>query len=345
LQPRHRPLRFPPRGGALALAGLLALLALDAGLAEAAQAAGLSIGNPRLNWEFTSYLSDGQGGISEEFLLGPFSQIGGELSDKYEAQLVPNGWPDAEVFSNAGATTFWVAADAPDTPPDPIEGDAVGGRANLWILQSFRKDETNASLTYKLTAVKFIGADPSPPNDNGRPDGYLAINVDAQKAGDPGPFFTFADGAEITGQGASWLFQAPSHLSLAPSVGGLNQSYVELSLTAPFTLQIDLSDVDVGEEFTLLYQIQAEAVDTAQVDTGVSVFARDPADPSSGSYFEYTGLTPTDNPIELPEPGGPALLLVGAAVLLGLRGASRRHSSPGRGPRPAALRTFPGGRP
>jgi hypothetical protein len=86
---------------------------------------------------------------------------------------------------------------------------------------------------------------------------------------------------------------------------------------------VDLSAVGIGQEFTLEYHMTASAFDYAQLDTGLTVRGRDPLNPDSGTYFEFTGLTPTDNPV--PEPGRPALLVAGAAVLAGLR-PGRRHS-------------------
>ncbi|HEX2486528.1 MAG TPA: AAA family ATPase, partial [Myxococcota bacterium] len=120
-----------------------------------------------------------------------------------------------------------------------------------------------------------------------------------------------------------WLFEPGAHLSYSVSQGGLDQGYVQLSLSAPFTQQVDLSAVGIGQEFTLEYHMTASAFDYAQLDTGLTVRGRDPLNPDSGTYFEFTGLTPTDNPV--PEPGRPALLVAGAAVLAGLR-PGRRHS-------------------
>jgi hypothetical protein len=73
----------------------------------------------------------------------------------------------------------------------------------------------------------------------------------------------------------------------------------------------------VGQEFTLRYTAAAYALDTAQVDTGGTATFKDPLNPGAGTYFEYTGLTPTDNPV--PEPGGPLLLVAGLGVLLSVR--------------------------
>ena len=123
--------------------------------------------------------------------------------------------------------------------------------------------------------------------------------------------------------------------------GSLDEPYVELQLESPVREEIDLSEVDVGESFTFSYTMYAHAEDSWQLDTGVNVWGRDPLDAESGAYFEFTGLEPTDDPILAPEPGRPALLLAGAAILLGLRAPRRRAHEPGLARRLGHLRSFP----
>jgi hypothetical protein len=336
VQPTHPSLRFSVGRGALAFLALLTLVALDARVAPGEP---MRIGSPTFDWGLWSLLYDGQSGTTTEFVVAPPIQIGGAVDDRYEAQLFPDVIPDAEVFSEEGGRTFWIAATSAHTTPDPIEGDPIGGKADLNIYQSFEKDEADARLFYKLTAAKFVGLDPSPAIDDLRPYGFFYIVVTASyrptPTAPPDMFFDFVDGAELTGKGREWDFSSPANFSLVPSVGSLNQSYVELSLAQPFTLEIDISSVPLHEEFTLHYEIFASAEDTAQVDTGISVYAKDPADPNSGSYFEYTGLTPTDRPLLAPEPGSPALVLSGVVVLLCFSGLRA-----GRGPQ----RSCSGGR-
>ena len=340
-------LRSPARSGALALGGLLALVALDAAPALGEPT---PIGSPHFDWLFQPLMYDSSNEPQYEFAdrLESF-QVGGEVHDTYEALLFPNSVPDGEVFSNAGATTFWASSVAPFGTGDPVEGDPVGTWVGLSFRQSFRKDQANASLAYKLTDIRLIGADPSAPGDGRGPGGSLEVDVYIFKERDPNGLILseFWDWVSIDGLGggAGWELDGlggggPLALPVAPRAGGLDQSYVELALTQPFTVPIDLSGVLQGEEFTLAYYLKAVAFDTAQTDTFMAVHGRDPADPDSGSYFEYTGLTPTDNPLVVPEPGRPALLLAGGALLLCLRRRSRRSGARVAGAL-AGLRAFP----
>lgn len=346
--PTHPPLRRPAIASALASLGLAGLLA------GPARSAPMEIGSPQYSYRFGTSFPDGFEA------LGPvFYQTGGALSVGEDLGLFPDGNIDREVFANFGALPFSVMAKTLATLPNPGTQDPIGTHAVLGIAQSFRKDEADASLSFTITRMRFIGLDPSPAGDDA--EVFLALRALVEAYVQPGNnFFEFFRAPTLFGLGRAnpgpglcnppcWSLEADG-LPLAVSVGGLDQGYVEIDLAAPFTQAVDLSAVPVGEEFTVLYTSTAFARDTAQVDSGGSASFKDPLDPDSGTYFEFTGLTPTDNPIVVPEPGRTALLLAGGAVLLGLRGASRRSrpGPPERSPGPpglarelAAIRAFP----
>jgi len=293
----------------------------------------MEIGEPLYSYRLDELLSDGLSGSYQ--VAGPLVyQTGGALSVGDDLGLFTDGLIDREVFSNFGARPFSVLAKTLATLPAPLAGQPVGTLAVLSIAQSFRKDEADASLSFTITEATLIGLDSSPAGDEQRVDVFLAAGVKAYVQ--PGNnFYTFTALPALTGMGRAnpgpglcsppcWSLD-PDGLPLAVSVGGLDQGYVEVHLTAPFTRQVDLSDVPVGEEFTLIYTATAYAVDTAQVDTGGSARFKDPLDSDSGTYFEFAGLTPTDNPIGAPEPGGAALLLAGLGALLGAGRVRRRR--------------------
>ena len=320
---------IPTRSSLRALA-LLALWSLGAGSAWGVPT---PIGNPKFNYRFITYRSLG-GGLYDPDTLDTVTQIGGTIYDFLEVGEFQDGIPEMEVFSNAGATTFWVAAEAPHTLPDPPAGESVGSNALLGVSQSFRKDELDASLSFTITTAKLRGLDSSRADDARGVAALLYVEVFARDALRH-KLYSFFDIPALTGLGRAndgpgpcsppcWEFTSEGNLPMAVSAGGFDQGYVEVTLTAPFRQEVDLSAVGVGEEFTIQYTAMADATDTAQVDTGGAAIFRDPLDPDSGAYFEYAGLTPTDNPV--PEPGGPLLLLAGLGVLLAARAARRARS-------------------
>jgi len=311
----------------------------------------LEIGSPSYSYRFGTLYPDGSGWVSEA--LGPvFYQTGGALSVGEDLGLFPDGNVDREVFSYFGALPFSVLAKTLATLPGPGIDDPVGTHAVLGIAQSFRKDEADASLSFTITRMRFVGLDPSPAGDDRGV--FLELRSLVEAYLQPGSnFFELFHAPTLTGLGRAnpgpglcsppcWSLEADG-LPLAPvTADGLESAYVEVDLTAPVTRAVDLSSVPVGEEFTLLYTATAFAVDTAQTDSGGSASFKDPVDPASGAYFEFTGLTPTDSPVLAPEPGRPALLLAGAALLVGLRRAPRRRANDaGVARRLGQLRAFP----
>ncbi len=328
-----------------------ALLALPAAPAHAAIADGLDIGNPWLEYTFTTTLGNGEQGVEQ-----PPTQVGGAIDKASDPEPIPMNMPEMAAAINEGAKTFWVQALSPQANPDPGPVNPVRYASRIFITQSFRKDEADATLDYVMSAAHVIGLDPSAAGDGLGPSGFLSFSLDATRHGGPvvEDFFHAAGFAGITGLGHAWRPDpAPAGTGSIPlevTAGAFNQSYLELKLLQPYRIEVDLSDIELMEGFTIRYELKAECGDTKQLDTGCDVYARDPLEPGSGNAFYYTGLTPTDDPIVVPEPGRTALLLTGGAVLLGLRGASRRSrpGPPGRSPGPrglarelAALGAFP----
>jgi len=312
----------------------------------------MEIGSPHYEYEFHAFKASGGGGwATTPSDLYP-AQNGGVVSFEEEIEQFTDNVPDREVFAGLGALPFGVAVTTLSTLPDPPSGTPVGTDGSLEISQSFRKDRADASLSFTITEAKLVGLDSSPAGDILSVDVGLLVEVEAYFVDPFNPFTSLLLEATLNGLGRAnpgpglcsppcWALDTDG-LPLAVSVGGLDQGYVEIGLTAPLTRQVEISDVPVGAEFTLVYYAYAWAVDTAQVDTGGSARFRDPLNPDSGTYFEFSGLTPTDNPVLAPEPGRPALLLAGAAILLALRSARRRRPhEPLLARRLAHLRSFP----
>ena len=308
-----------------ALAGP-ALLALPAAPAHAAIADGLEIGEPWLEYTFTTTLGNGEQGIEQ-----PPIQVGGAIEKESDPEPIPMNMPEMAASIEQGAKRFWVQALSPQASPDPGPGDPVRYASRIFITQSFRKDEADATLAYVMSAAHIIGLDPSEPGDGLGPSGFLSFSLDLTRHGPPvvDNFFHAAGFVGITGLGHAWRPDAApagtGSIPLEITAGAFNQSYLELRLLQPYRIEVDLSDIGLMEGFTIRYELKAECGDTKQLDTGCDVYARDPLEAGSGNAFYYTGLTPTDDPILAPEAGGPAMLLAGAGVMLGAARARTRR--------------------
>jgi hypothetical protein len=308
-----------------ALAGPV-LLALPAAPAHAAVADGLDIGEPWLQYRFTTTFGNGEQMIEEL----P-TQIGGAIDEERDPEPIPMNLPEMAASIDEGAKTFWVQALSPQASPDPGPAAPVRYASRIFITQSFRKEEEDATLAYVMSAAHVIGLDPSAPGDDLGPSGSLSFSLDLTSHGPPvvDNLFHAAGFAGITGLGHAWRPDpAPAGTGSIPleiTAGAFNQSYLELRLLAPYRVEVDLSDILVGKEFTIRYALQAECGDTKQLDTGCDVYGRDPLEAGSGNAFYYTGLTPTDEPLVAPEAGGSAMLLAGAGVMLGAARARTRR--------------------
>ena len=346
MQPAARPRLFrlaTPRG-ALTLAALVALAAAPAASEpRVGNPSGLSIGNPWLSWFILTRKADG---LQDTEMPSPkYRQYDAPILEERDPETIPPGDPEIRLFINEGATTFWVEAAAPAAHPSPSGEDPVAYQSKIEIWQSFEKLEPDARLFFNLTGAKIVGLDPSPANDQLGPEGELFVTSVMFKPGGGVFLWEYAAVTTLTGVGREWeLSPGVGFHNVLPFVvtdGSLDEPYVELQLEFPVREEIDLSEVDVGESFTFSYTMYAHAEDSWQLDTGVNVWGRDPLDAESGAYFEFTGLEPTDDPILAPEPGRPALLLAGAAILLGLRAPRRRAHEPGLARRLGHLRSFP----
>jgi hypothetical protein len=229
-----------PLGGA-ALAGLLSPGGPASGIPT-------KIGNPELTYTLrTTVAHELPGGISGSLLKtrGPFYSDAPLVIEEHEPPF-PNAIPDREIHVDFGALPFWVGADAPHTLPPPFADDEpLGAAADLVIRQSFRKDEPDATLSFTITEASLTGLDSTRADDLDHVFGQLLIHVVTfDDAGHE--LFSFTDAANLTGLGRAnpgpgpcappcWLFEPGAHLSYSVSQGGLDQGYVQLSLSAPFT--------------------------------------------------------------------------------------------------------------
>jgi hypothetical protein len=253
-------------------------------------------------WSFHEYLSDGAGGFTGPVLVESGTQTDGPLSEA--VALGTGGGPHAELFSSDAAADVWGFARAPFSPNEA--GDPIGARAELRVTRTFRKDDQAATLRFTIPDSE-IGAGHFFGPDN---EGLIGRVIHEVEAGD---FFVFSEAGALTGTSGAWDFEDSGVLPYAVVQGGLDQSGVTVAFTEPYVRDIDLSSVSEGEEFSVAYQLIAEAIDTVQMKSGVQAFGRDALDEADGVTFETSGLTP----IPAPEPARALLLCAGGAVLVG----------------------------
>jgi uncharacterized delta-60 repeat protein len=247
----------------------------------------------------------------------PSQQVQGEVHVRHEFGPLPAEFyddiADAEVFSTADGKTYWVYAEGPgDDEPELLGGNVV--RYNQG--QSFRKERGDASLRFTITAVSlegkhFGGLDLIP---------YQCVGSDVCDL----EFFgtvSFSATAWTSGSTRRTLLSRSSQLSLsshavqvtpgqpvwearALSTNGtplwdLDTDFVQelesrdgfVRLARPITVEVDLSEVAVGDLVILDVEVKVETFNQIQGETYIAGFFRDPLSIEGGD-LEYTGLTP-----------------------------------------------------
>ncbi|MEO5881965.1 MAG: Calx-beta domain-containing protein, partial [Caldimonas sp.] len=313
---------------------------------------------PRYDWTFQKVL----GNSGPSVLVSNGTQLGGELSKVEDFGPLPNGDselttftqtipPDGiasgQVFAFDNGVTYGVFAESPSGFLGTAE--PIGSNTTLRQRQSFVKNAADATLSFTLTAVVIEGIDYEVKAGRGEVfiSGDAFFSVHAFKGANETLFSGLA-WAVISGEADTWIpiagdgFYSKQHLwdmsdfeftTEARSYDAGNVScpgtFVQLKLKRPRTYRIDLSSVGVGEEFTVRSDANANTLNRKGGrpvgpdcnGTGMRVFLRDPQS-LGGTTLEYTGLTPTNNPL-LTEP--PLDVLVPPAVC-----------TPGPGPQPGS---------
>jgi hypothetical protein len=249
--------------------------------------------------------------------------------------------------------TFWSQA------LSPIAGgpshDIVGGRSEVYVAQSWRKDTPDASL-----AFSFSGAHLELMNYGAaRGDGYGVYAF----VGFSAIVVAHDSAEEVWSEGqTAWLYQdfnllhdqtdnrwalrrdqahEPTASGMAPwswscpACFGPDYGFVTAELVAPYTGVVDLSAIDVGSEFTIGFHLTTSAIDYAQGETAAVAYARDPTgNGGAGIDFAFAGLTPTNQPVAIsavPEPPATTLVVSGLAVVAWIARRRGRRSERGRG--------------
>jgi len=88
-----------------------------------------------------------------------------------------------------------------------------------------------------------------------------------------------------------------------------------VDLVEPYVRPINVSALEVGEFVSIEFRVITTAWDTVQFDSLMQAFGRDPLQPTTGSFLEYSGFTPVGPVFAVPEPESYALMLLGLALL------------------------------
>ncbi len=224
-----------------------------------------------------------------------------------------------EVFSSADGVSFWAGSE--------------GGKGSVVLeqSQSFVKNDDNATLEFVITAATVAAIDldgtpsrgecPSGPNIDCEPIRALAeFEIEAVDDRDDlleddneRPILSAGTLFSVEGHTRQWGMQIRKGLeSMTPLLprsainmnddglgfGRSNQPHIQL--IAPYTLRVDLSQVDVGTTFWInatlhVRTVNRRSLNEGQRQSGVGAFLRDPSK-TGGTTISYTGITPTGLP-------------------------------------------------
>ncbi len=259
------------------------------------------------------------------------------VSQSFPADSLANGM----IFSSPDGVTFGAFAEAPFNKlkgPNPI-----GSIAQLKQTQSFIKRAANATFKFTLTRVQIETIDFNAPFLKGVAPlkGEVLLSVGAFETSQNYFFYTAGRASVFGGNG--FFFRSTKDESFSRSHlwddddfdffpagpvpdGPLADSPCEtadvahafLTLKKPRTYTVDLSSVDVGEEFTIRIDTFAKTYNRrgggAAADcqaSAVNAFLRDPQE-IGGTTIEISGLEPTNRP--LPPPSDQVLVEPAACV-------------------------------
>ena len=252
-----------------------------------------------------------------------------------------DGRANGQVFSSASGVTYGVMAEAPYGNPNLADSPA-GSRVLLRQFQAFIKRSADATLSFTLTGAFLdlldesggfnpISSNPKctyPPNVVDRLDAcqdlvraHLTFLVKAytHATGPTTPGRTFFNSAGIAAaRGHQGLFSTEftPPMSAGTPLWAFGDFTVDLlpglkgiiiDFNGPRTYTVDLSSIEVGQEFTLSSTVLAEATNRQgdkfnggrEGPSAASAFLRDPLS-IGGSTIAFVGLDTINNPVLTP---------------------------------------------
>ncbi len=291
---------------------------------------------PQRAWDFWLWRGDG----SEIVVLEAGEQVGGDVdklvtfgeSSALTAEfgtltqtLLEDFEANGYVFGTNNGVTYGALAEAPDGrlgTPEPIGSSTLFQQS-----QSFKKNASDARLTYTITAVTIIAEDFNPPLLTGPAPlvGFVEFDLIGRTAQED--FYRTAGTASVFGANEHFFFEAETNgdspemlwfpdkfqFRVEDSAFGPDSdpatsclgTRATLKLIRPIPIPIDLSQIDVGEEFTIHSLLTTQAHNRRGGRTAadcqasyVGAYLRDPAE-IGGTSIEFEGLEPTNNPLPL----------------------------------------------
>ncbi|WP_367156073.1 hypothetical protein [Methylomonas sp. HYX-M1] len=199
-----------------------------------------------------------------------------------------------------------------------------GVASDTTFIQSFRKDSADAQLKFTITAAEL-----KTEFDFGTGIADFTTDIRAWDNSDEftlgeKPFAEFHQHAGIHDQYGGLYY--PSFTSLeksgpmtyAEETDSTNGSHFHKVKFDPYTGTLDLSSIDVGEEFTVEMYSMALAMGMYGEFGQSAAYFKDPLSQTGGVQLEVIGLTPTDNPRvpAVPLPASVWLFVTGILSLL-----------------------------
>lgn len=300
----------------------------------------LTRNEPTRSWEFLLWPGDGSdiikrdsdkqvgGDVDKLITFGASSALTAEFSTLTETLLEDfdaNGY----VFGTNNGVTYGALAEAPDGllgTPEPIGSSTLFRQS-----QSFVKNAADARLTYTITAVTIIAEDFNEPLLTGPAPLVGFVQFDLIGETPQEEFYRAAGTASVFGANEHFFFGAetngdsqemlwfPDKFQFRVEDSAFDPgsdpptscrgTRATLKLVRPIPLPVDLSQIDVGEEFTVHSVLTTDATNrrggrsAADCQASyVGAYLRDPAE-IGGTTIEFEGLEPTNNPLPLdPQP-------------------------------------------
>lgn len=332
------------------LAGQRLLLAAGVGL-WAATAGAVPLSHPNIEMSIWGIRASDPFGPGQ--LLGVATQdvaVNGEVQVKEVLGTTGLGLPAAvSAYATEDGKTFWVYASTPGNYQSAVE--YIGSRATLRIEHTFRKDDPDAQLNYtfnRLLLEAFVNPEFGPGCATGQVQCLQSQLLSSVEVRDASNHLLWMDTnaaqlASLFGATAyettllgNWPWSVndnPRPVLIDTEIGLVGDSVTR----AP-----DLSGIDVGETFTVTYQLTAWAIDQGShvgPFRGALSTSQDPLGGNTGTNLDWSGLTPLGpDPNTVPAPGSGVLALLALAAAGTARHHRRHHGradQPARRPAPA----------
>jgi len=298
---------------------------------------GLLRDDPKRNWYFSIIPSNGAewipvppaertaqiGQLVEQtayFGPAPLDDVFDEVPPAVFNNTAANGW----VMSTPNGSTYEVYADSSDGRRGSPNG--VGGLTKFKQSQSYIKRASNASLSYTVTKIIVNAVDLSPTmtDRDWTLQAVVDLSAEAHLSLNPKEVLHSRGGlAGIRGTGDYWFpvygdvegfgavlwkqkdftLTTEPYVYLLPGGRDCHGTRAIFTLTKPLTFPVRISQLDIGEEFTLEIETNAAAEnDRGGLSLGdceggfINAMLRDPVG-FGGASVEYIGLEPTNRPV------------------------------------------------